>query len=159
MSPAATLPKPVGFRPIPLKKKTPQSKTKYDMFMFCCQFICSGLCLLPLPIIQLSFALEAPIVCVENTFPFSINVWLLVEAITSIAMFFNVIMMLSCDRIFAATYVMGALFQLAWIIVGSLQFWRDCPNIQPSSVNILMWVTVIFGIIRSLSSVSNLVEY
>jgi hypothetical protein len=157
MSPAATLPKPVGFRPIPLKKS--KEKTKYDTFMFCCQFICSGLCLLPLPIVQLSFALDGPIVCTDNRFPFSINVWLLVEAITSIAMFFNVIMILSCDRIFAATYIMGALFQLAWIIVGSLQFWSDCPNIQPSSVNILMWITVIFGIIRSFSSVSNLVEY
>lgn len=152
-----SLPKPVGFRPIPVKK-TPPTKTKYDMVMFCCQFICSGLCLLPLPIVQMMFALDGPIICPANRFLFSVNVWLLVEAITSIVMFLNVVLMLSCDRIFSVTYVMGSVFQFTWIIVGSVQFWSDCPNIQPSSLNTLMWVTLIFGIIRSFGSVGNLIE-
>lgn len=155
---SATLPKPVGFRPIPIKK-TPATRTKYDVFMFCFQFICSGLCFLPLPIVQLTYAVEAPILCQDNRFPFSINVWLMVEAIASIAMFFNAIAMLSCSRIFAVTYVIGALFQFSWIIVGSLQFWEDCLNVQPQAINILMWVTLIFGLFRSFGIMSNLAEY
>lgn len=158
MSPVNILPKPVGFRPIPIKK-TPQPKTNYDAFMFCCQFLCSGFCFLPLPIVQLAYAVEAPILCPDNRFAFSMNVWLLVEGITAIAMFINAILMLSCHRIFAVSYVIGALFQLAWIIIGALQFWGDCPNVNPTSINILMWVTVIFGLVRSFGNISNLVEY
>jgi hypothetical protein len=39
------------------------------------------------------------------------------------------------------------LFNFIWLIVGSIMFWRDCINIQPVSLNILIWFALILGYI------------
>ena len=135
------LPKPIGF-----KKTT-------DTTMLCCQTVCLLMCLLPLPITQIVFSYNNyPIVCPANTFLFDINFWLYVEATSSLLMVLNAIFMLSCSQVFVITHIIGSTFQVAWIIVGGILFWRDCPSIEPQSVNILMWFTLIAGIMRSLSS-------
>ena len=43
--------------------------------------------------------------------------------------------------------VLVGLFRLPWLIVGSVMFWRDCPNLYPSQMNGLMWATLILGLI------------
>jgi hypothetical protein len=55
------------------------------------------------------------------------------------------------------TYVLGIIFQASWVIVGSIQFWRDCYKLEPQSVNILMWVTLILGLLRSMGNNKNTV--
>jgi len=137
------LPKPIGF------KKTTDKTT----MILCCQTFCIAMCLLPLPITQIVYSYNnTPIVCPANTFPFDINFWLYVEATSTLLMAFNAILMLSCSQVFLITHVIGSFFQTGWIIVGAIQFWRDCPSIEPQSVNILMWFTLIAGLLRSLSS-------
>jgi len=137
------LPKPVGFK---------EENYKTTMLL-CCQAVCLAMCLLPLPIIQIVYSYNNnPISCPANTFPFDINVWLYVEATSTLLMILNAIFMLSCSQVFVITHVIGSFFQTGWIIVGAIQFWRDCPSIEPQSVNILMWFTLIAGLLRSLSS-------
>ena len=51
--------------------------------------------------------------------------------------------------------VLASLFRLSWLVVGALILWRDCPNMQPKSVNDLMYATLIlgfFGIFANLTS-------
>jgi hypothetical protein len=36
-------------------------------------------------------------------------------------------------------------FQFAWLIVGSVVFWRDCHDVEPKRVNTLMWCSLIIG--------------
>ena len=149
------LPKPVGFAESLKKKKHEFS---------CYQILCGCFCLLPLPIIQIILAsMNEPIVCEGNTFPFSINQWLYIEAGATMVFFANWVIVKwllsgspkSCiSNLFAITYAVGLVFQFSWIIVGCIQFWRDCVNIEPRSVNILMYVTLILGLIRSVSSTS-----
>jgi hypothetical protein len=45
-----------------------------------------------------------------------------------------------------------ALFRTAWLIVGAVLFWRDCPNVSPKPINDLMWATLIMGFIGLTSS-------
>lgn len=150
------LPKPVGFSDS-IKKK----KIEYN----CYQILCGCFCLLPLPITQITYAyLNDPIVCLDNKFPFSINQWLYIEASTTLALFFNWVMikwMLSgspkswFSNLMALTYSLGLVFQFSWVIVGCIQFWRDCVNLEPQSVNILMYVTLILGLFRSVGNTSS----
>jgi hypothetical protein len=136
------LPKPVGFK----------KENSTSIEMLCCQAVCLAMCLLPLPITQIVYSANNPITCPANTFPFDINFWLYVEATATLLMILNTILMLICSQVFVITHVIGSTFQMAWIIVGAIQFWRDCPTIEPQSVNILMWFTLIAGIMRSMSS-------
>jgi hypothetical protein len=41
------------------------------------------------------------------------------------------------------------LFQTAWLIVGAVMFWRDCIDVSPNSIRILMWFNLIYGLIQS----------
>ena len=148
------LPKPVGFTSSVKKKKVE---------LKCYQLLCAGICLLPLPLTQIAYSYSNdPLVCPGNAFPFSLNTWLYVEATTTICMFINWIMIQMAaihisptaytTRGLIGIYTLGMIFQTSWIIVGSVQFWRDCYNLQPGSVNILMWITLILGLLRSLGN-------
>ena len=44
------------------------------------------------------------------------------------------------------TYLLSLIlgfFRLAWIITGSVMFWRDCQEVRPIEVNTMMWITLI----------------
>ena len=136
------LPKPVGF-----------AHKKKDYSMDICAVICAGLCVLPFPIIQIVYSYNNPVVCDTNKFPFSINLWLYVESGFTISVFLYTVFILSLSKTkkiesHTLIYNLAIVFQLAWLIVGSVQFWRDCPYIEPKSVNIIMWITLIFGFVR-----------
>ena len=150
----APLPKPIGF--------SSSVKNRKDKLK-CYQFLCVGICLLPLPITQIVYSyMNDPLVCPGNVFPFTVNTWLYIEAATTMTMFINwVLIQMAAIHIsptayttrgFIAMHVLWMVFQTSWIIVGSIQFWRDCYTLQPVSVNILMWVTLIMGIIRSVGN-------
>ena len=42
-------------------------------------------------------------------------------------------------------FYLSCLFSLAWLIVGSVIFWRDCIDLSPRSVNTMMWCSLIIG--------------
>ena len=42
---------------------------------------------------------------------------------------------------------LASLFNMAWVIVGSVMFWRDCLKIVPVEINDLMWATLLINII------------
>jgi hypothetical protein len=35
--------------------------------------------------------------------------------------------------------IFATLFRFAWLIVGAVMFWSDCPHLTPTPVNDLMW--------------------
>ena len=41
--------------------------------------------------------------------------------------------------------ILCCMFNIAWIIIGSVMFWRDCYHIQPKEINTMMWITLISG--------------
>lgn len=47
-------------------------------------------------------------------------------------------------------------FRFAWLIVGSVMFWRDCFNLKPEEVNSLMWACLINGYIGVLTHYSRI---
>lgn len=48
-----------------------------------------------------------------------------------------------------------AMFSLAWLIVGSVAFWRDCKDLEPKSVNTLMWCSLIIGYVSLFLQISS----
>lgn len=42
-------------------------------------------------------------------------------------------------------FVLCNVFKFAWLIIGSVMFWRDCKDVSPKSVNDLMWASLIIG--------------
>lgn len=47
---------------------------------------------------------------------------------------------------------LNTLFSFAWIICGSVMFWRDCIHTPPHEINVLMWVSLIAGLFASFST-------
>jgi hypothetical protein len=88
-----------------------------------------------------------------------IATWMIIHGSIGIYEVANVILYLtsaifveenSCQCIFfTSMWFIGLFssFRIAWLIVGAVMFWRDCPNLSPSSVNELMWATLIIGFI------------
>jgi hypothetical protein len=156
LSKKMVLPKPVGFATAMKKKKIEFS---------CYQILCGCFCLLPLPITQITYAyMNDPIFCPDNAFPFSINQWLYIEASATLVLFSNWVIMKWMStgspksyvfNLLVLTYSLGLIFQFSWTIVGCIQFWRDCADIEPQSVNILMYVTLILGLFRSVGNSSS----
>jgi hypothetical protein len=40
-------------------------------------------------------------------------------------------------------------FEFIWLIIGSVIFWRDCNDLEPQSVNTMMWCSLIIGYVFS----------
>lgn len=53
--------------------------------------------------------------------------------------------MVRCMLLSVVFLIPIVLFRFAWLIVGAILFWRDCPHLSPTSVNNLMWATLILG--------------
>ena len=115
-----------------------------------------------LPIVQLAYgnhykdSVEAT--C-NSTIAVSIPTWLIVEGSVGIGFVTSlIIFMLSAFSESAAMFLMLVpiiligLFQFAWLIVGSVLFWRDCYHVMPDSLNQLMWASLIIGYISILVS-------
>jgi hypothetical protein len=86
--------------------------------------------------------------------------WLIIKGATMLGLVFFGLLMFGATNYAAVTNsnksaVFGAFFwflhsisiafQSAWLIVGSVMFWRDCRHVTPSSVNSMMWASLIIG--------------
>jgi len=45
--------------------------------------------------------------------------------------------------VFCVLFYLSCLFNLGWLIVGSVVFWRDCNDLTPKPVNTMMWCSLI----------------
>ncbi|ATZ81093.1 hypothetical protein BMW23_1049 [Bodo saltans virus] len=82
--------------------------------------------------------------------------WLIVEGVTSIvnvALLFFIIagaltqkkVLILAAGIASIPSIFLSMFKFAWLIVGSVMFWRDCSNMNPTQINTLMWCSLIIG--------------
>jgi hypothetical protein len=46
------------------------------------------------------------------------------------------------------------LFSLCWLVIGMIAFWKDCPTLEPSSINTFMWFSLISSIIGFFSNLT-----
>lgn len=121
-------------------------------YVFCTSFsviFCVSL-LLALPITELVMSGKYfdQIVC--DSF-LSLRIWLIVKASFSIALiaFFAISYfgMASQNKALNIMCFLTDLFIFAWIILGAIMFWHDCPNFEPKPVNTLMYCSLIIGFI------------
>ena len=128
--------------------------------------ICVMSLILALPITQLYFGCYYVnlIPCDSGIIPIPIPIWLIVkgsvnifEIIAALCMLFTRKSALFISYIMSVIYALLLLFNLSWLIVGSIIFWKYCSNIEPDSVNTLMWCSLILGYISvfQISAIKN----
>jgi hypothetical protein len=100
------------------------------------------LCLLLLPAYQIYSAVnyKDDIVCSTSLFV-DIPIWLVIQGLLSFLLSFLYLSYTCIEGI----YYLFLFVYLIWNILGSLIFWKDCYNLTPDNINILMWVSLILG--------------
>jgi hypothetical protein len=135
------------------------SNPNSNCYIYLCSstlFFCMMTCLLALPVSEMTLAIlyRNDIVCHTDLY---INVfeWLIIKSSINILLlvsFFILFVLNSketcCYSFLFVIYYIISVFNLGWLILGSILFWRDCYNLSPSSINILMWVSLIMGYIN-----------
>jgi len=89
-------------------------------------------------------------------------VWLIVKG--SVGLFFGTYILLmlvalktedeavcTIVALFFVPFVLSLFFQFAWLIVGSVMFWRDCMHLEPTQLNDMMWASLIIGYVSVLT--------
>ena len=136
-----------------------------DLVSCCVMFTCSCfilLILLSLPIVEIVFGIQyyENLEC-QSQINIPIYLWLIIKGSFTIL----TIILVGClytinnkSMLFVLTnpclYFLQ-LFNLVWLILGSIIFWRDCSNLKPESVNILLYVSLISGYISIFGSILN----
>lgn len=140
-----------------------------DLSSCCLLFCCSSILLtiiLSLPIVEIVFGIQYynQIECISDI-NIPLDIWLIVRGsstILTLILFICVMYFISRNNL---TSFLGILlsplfyvlqfFNFIWLILGSIIFWRYCSNVEPESVNILLYVSLIFGYISILVSILN----
>uniref|UniRef100_A0A6C0ECC0 Transmembrane protein n=1 Tax=viral metagenome TaxID=1070528 RepID=A0A6C0ECC0_9ZZZZ len=66
--------------------------------------------------------------------------------------------LIKCDILLLILRLLSLVFTIAWTIIGSIIFWRDCSHVEPSEVNSIMWAALIIryiSIFNIYSSIHN----
>ncbi len=83
----------------------------------------------------------------------SILTWLIVKGSVGlfVVIFLSVLVTSKNDcciglaTIFAIPFYLAYVFSFAWLIIGSVVFWRDCSHLSPRPVNTMMWCSLTIG--------------
>ena len=133
-----------------------------------CLFICTFLfiifilcLLLGIPITQIYIGVQYSneITC-DGTVILPVSDWLIVQGSTTITLFLFISILFTCGKNSIGYYIMIIsiyilnVFSLCWLVIGSINFWKDCPNLQPSGINTFMWVSLILGLFGLLNGLS-----
>ena len=117
---------------------------------------------IPLPIVEIIFGVMYPHDHNCDSFV-GVSDWLIIKGSMMLATTFSGVLLFGFTNHAALTdskssaisalfcfvfYVLGMLFKTAWLIVGSVMFWRDCKDVTPSSLNDMMWASLIIGYIN-----------
>lgn len=86
--------------------------------------------------------------------------FIIINAVISLteSMFVFFAVVVSCDDKFYKRFkglsiffeiigIICGIFRFAWLIVGSIMFFKECPNVSPNSLNDVMWAMLIMGFI------------
>ena len=108
--------------------------------------------LFPILDMYISFDFKNKIICKTAMFV-NITTWLMIKSIT-VALIFGVLFIIlnsgkdsACRFIFRTIGSVLVLFNLVWLIIGSIMFWKDCPKLTPTLLNTYMWINLIIGFI------------
>lgn len=128
-----------------------------QFFICLCCFFPLAICVLGFPIYELCIGIIyrddiASSTC--STMQIDISTWLIVNAVAAILGVLLVgICVLTNNKIIGMVLLsIFRVFIFAWLIVGSILFFRDCYNIEPVIVNVSMWVILIMGFLSIISS-------
>lgn len=124
---------------------------------FLCGMMCAGLCLLPLPIVQIVFGLSYETAeCVTNRFPFNVNTFLVIEGNVGLLTYAFVCIAMICVDVGKCLLYLLSAFNFCWLIIGGVLFWGDCKsNVGNNSVEVLLWITLIWGYLAIFASLQN----
>ena len=121
--------------------------------MFCLSllsFFCIAL-LNALYIIQIIFALYYPTNC--SSFGLKVTNWLIIDGCGSIILFFNLVACIifkksafACCLVF--NQIILTILKLAWLVTGSILFWRDTQTCVPKEINTIMCISLIIGFLN-----------
>ena len=133
--------------------------------LFCIVFTTFGL-IFSMPIIEIyyGFSYENQIIC-KSSLNIEIPLWLIVKgSVNLLSIIFIIIYHLSssksiCGSISSFIFSLTQIFLLVWVILGGIIFWRDCPYIQPKSINALMWFSLILEMFFILGTKKSLERY
>jgi hypothetical protein len=130
--------------------------TEFTAIEFSFIYLITLTCLLALPITEITFGIGFmnEVNCESIV---SIPIWLIVKGsvktVSTIAgLSYHLMDIKSLCAYFLFIHIVCNMFLLAWVILGSIIFWRDCPNLEPKNVNTLMWFSLILEIIFLLGS-------
>ena len=91
----------------------------------------------------------------------SIKYWLIIKGCVSVIGVISVLIMLLClGSKSLLYYILNVItnlfifFNLVWVITGSVIFWVDCNNLYPKEINILMYISLIYGYISFLNFIA-----
>jgi hypothetical protein len=131
--------------------------TEFSTIEFSFIYMITLTCLLALPLTEITFGIGFmnEVNCESLV---SIPLWLIVKGsvktVSTIAgvsyYLMDVKSLCACFLIFI--HIICNMFLLGWVILGSIIFWRDCPNLEPKNVNTLLWFSLILEIIFLLGS-------
>ena len=126
-------------------------------------YYCTGLSILcmtafifALPVSELTLAImyKNDIIC-NSDINVSIFEWLVIKSSINIALLLLFFILsifndkdICCYYFLFFIYYLVGIFNLVWLILGSILFWRDCYDLEPYTINILMWVSLIIGYIN-----------
>lgn len=126
--------------------------------LFCIVFTIFGM-VLSLPIVEIYYGVsyESKILC-NSPIDIEIPLWLIVKgSIKLLSIIFISIYHFSTSKSICGTislFIFSLLqtFLFVWVVLGGIIFWRDCPHLEPTSVNALMWFSLILEMFFILGS-------
>jgi hypothetical protein len=98
---------------------------------------------LPISIIIMTEIYHDDLQCSSITTPY---IWLMVDgSVLFVLLFIALINATCCNMLHVIHDVLRfpVLFEMAWMLIGSVIFWRDCMNSMPKPIYVLFWITLI----------------
>lgn len=146
------------------------SQEQVEFNIFC---ISGGICftilfslisfiLFALPISEIYFGINYgdSVNCTSRTINLTLKNWLVIKgslAIVNILTFSPMFLFNNKSLVYYICYIINSfflIFNLSWLIVGSIIFWVDCKNLEPANINTLMYFSLIFGYISYLNQIA-----
>lgn len=107
---------------------------------------------IPVLDIYFGYAFQDEIICETNLI--SINKWLIIKGIFNIN-YIIISTIFVCSDLKSCIYCLclpiitiSQIFNLSWVIIGGVVFFRDCPSLEPIKINTYMYFTLIMGFIN-----------
>ena len=114
---------------------------------------------IPVLDIYFGYAFQNEIICETNLIP--IYKWLIIKGICSInyiiiAGIFILSDVKSCMYCLCLPIIyIYQMFNLSWIIIGGIIFFRDCPYLEPIEINTYIYFTLIMGFITLFNNIQS----